>query len=122
MLKSKPLTEERLRTMKRRLRKKRYLGEFQEHAFELKIDFTQALNEAALMTFLEDFLEAVEARQLDYIGGIDSRWLEGTIMAAKRYSSPSEEDRHAINDWLKKRSEVANCTTGELFDAWYGED
>ncbi|MBB3104242.1 YggL family protein [Azomonas macrocytogenes] len=117
----KPITEERLRTMKRRLRKKRYLGEFQEHAFELKIDFKQALEEEALMTFLEDFIDAVEARQLDYIGGIDAKWLEGTIMTARRYASPTEEDRQAVSAWLEKRPEVARVETGELFDAWYGE-
>jgi uncharacterized protein YggL (DUF469 family) len=114
------LNEERLRRMKRRLRKKLYLGEFQEHAFELKVSFKEALDEDALNAFLDDFITAVEAQNLDYIGGFDSKWLEGTVMANKRYASPSDEDRKALEGWLKGRSEVDSVETGEMYDAWYG--
>ncbi|GGJ92206.1 YggL family protein [Pseudomonas matsuisoli] len=114
------LNEERLRKMKRRLRKKLYLGEFQEHAFELKVSFKEALDEDALDTFLDAFIDYVEARELDYIGGFDPKWLEGTVMANKRYASPSEDDRKALESWLNARSEVTNVEISELFDAWYG--
>ncbi|WP_462379432.1 50S ribosome-binding protein YggL [Pseudomonas sp. Marseille-QA0892] len=112
--------EDRLRRMKRRLRKKLYLGEFQEHAFELKVSFKEALDDDALGAFLDDFVNLVEGRSLDYIGGFDPKWLEGTIMANKRYHSPTDEDRQALQDWLKARDEVTEVEVSELFDAWYG--
>ncbi|WP_277051867.1 YggL family protein [Zestomonas thermotolerans] len=112
--------EERLRRMKRRLRKKLYLGEFQEHAFELKVSFKTALADDALDAFLDAFIDSVEDRQLCFIGGFDAEWLDGTLVAAKRYQSPSEADRQAVEAWLKARPEVASVETSALFDAHYG--
>ncbi|MBM7059955.1 YggL family protein [Pseudomonas sp. UL073] len=114
------VSEERLRRMKPRLRKKLYLGEFQEYAFELKATFKNALDEQALDDFLDAYIDVVEARQLCFIGGFDPEWLDGTLVADKRYSSPSDEDRKAIADWLQARAEIASVETSELFDAHYG--
>ncbi len=110
----------RLSRMKRRLRKKLYLGEFQEHAFELKADFKPGLSEDGLDALLDAFIDTVEARDLDFVGGFDAGWLEGTVMSAHRYQSPSEEDRQALIDWLKAREEVAEVNASNFFDAWYG--
>ncbi|TWI53759.1 hypothetical protein IQ22_02366 [Pseudomonas duriflava] len=109
----------RLSRMKRRLRKKLYLGEFQELAFELKADFKQTLEDPELDAFLEAFIDFIESRDLDYVGGFGETWIEGTIMASKRYHSPSEEDRQVLTDWLKARSEVASATASDLYDAWH---
>jgi len=109
----------RLSRMKRRLRKKQYLGEFQELAFEIKVSFKNALSEDDLDTFLGDFIDYVEERKLDYIGGFDNAWVEGTIMANKRYTSPTAEDRTALLDWLKARAEVGEANASELHDAWH---
>lgn len=113
-------SEERLRRMKRRLRKKLYLGEFQEHAFEIKATFNKALDDTALDALLSAFIDTIEARQLCFIGGFDAEWLDGTLVADKRYASPSEDDRKAVEEWLKARSEVASTETSALFDAHYG--
>ncbi|CAD5108061.1 YggL 50S ribosome-binding family protein [Zestomonas carbonaria] len=113
-------SEERLRRMKRRLRKKLYLGEFQEYAFELKATFKAPLDEPTLDALLDAFIDTVETRQLCFIGGFDPQWLDGTLVADQRYRSPSEDDRKAINDWLLARPEVASVETSELFDAHYG--
>jgi len=109
-----------LSRMKRRLRKKLYLGEFQEHAFELKARFVEALSEDTLDALLEAFIDTVEARDLDFVGSFDDSGLRGTVMSAKRYHSPSEEDRQVLIEWLKARSEIADAEASDLFDAWYG--
>ena len=112
----------RLSRMKRRIRKKLYLGEFQELAFELKADFKESLEDEALEALLSDFVDFVESRNLDYMGGFGETWIEGTIMAHKRYGSPTEEDRQALTDWLKARKEVASASASELYDAWHFEE
>ena len=56
------------------------------------------------------------------MGGFGETWIEGTIMANKRYGSPTEEDRQALTDWLKARKEVASASASELYDAWHFEE
>ncbi|MCY1286492.1 hypothetical protein D9M70_354680 [compost metagenome] len=112
--------QQRQRRMKRRLRKKLYLDEFKEHAFELKATFKSPLDEPALESLLDAFIDVVEARSLCFIGGFDAEWLDGTLVADKRYASPNEDDRKAVEDWLKARAEVASAEASELFDAHYG--
>ena len=46
-------------------------------------------------------------------------WVEGTIMANKRYTSPTAEDRTALLDWLKARAEVGEANASDLHDAWH---
>ena len=101
----------------RRLRKKLCVDEFQEAGFELNLDFKQDLDEAAIDAFLKDFLkEAMDANGVDYVGGDDF----GLVCSAKR-GSVTEEQRAAVEAWLKGRSELTDVTVSPLIDAWHPE-
>lgn len=112
----------KLARMNARQRKKMHLGEFQELVFEVQIFFKQALSNEAFEDFLRAFVAYVESRQLfvGALGGqIPEEKTEGIIFASGR-SSPSEEDRLAVNTWLQQHTDVEQASCSELTDAWYG--
>lgn len=99
----------------RRLRKKLCVDEFQELGIELSLKFKDGLTVEEVDSFLEDFLvQAMDANNLDYVGGEDF----GLVCLAER-GSVSEEQRNAVETWLKSRSELAVVEVSPLQDAWY---
>jgi Uncharacterized protein conserved in bacteria len=101
----------------RRLRKKLCVDEFQELGFELNLDFKEDLNDEAIDSFLNAFLEeAMDANGLDYVGGDDF----GLVCLAKR-GSVNEEQRAIVEAWLKGRSELTKVEVSQLMDAWHPE-
>lgn len=101
----------------RRLRKKLCVDEFQELGFELNLEFKEDLPEEAVDAFLTAFFEeAMDANGLDYVGGEEF----GLVCLAKR-GSVSEEQRAAVEGWLKSRSELNKIEISALQDAWYPE-
>ncbi|AOE64782.1 YggL family protein [Pseudomonas corrugata] len=99
----------------RRLRKKLCVDEFQELGFELNLDLKEDLDDEAIDAFLDAFLkEAMEANGLGYVGGDDY----GLVCLQKR-GSVSEEQRAAVEAWLKGRSELTNMTVSPLIDVWH---
>jgi len=94
-----------------RLRKKLCVDEFQELGFE------EDLSEEAIDAFLEAFIkEAMEANGLGYVGGDDF----GLVCLQKR-GSVNEEQRAAVEAWLKNRSELTKYEVSPLLDVWYPE-
>ena len=91
----------------RRLRKKLCVDEFQDLGFELNLEFKEDLDDQA---------EAMDANGLDYVGGDDF----GLVCSVKR-GSVSEEQRAAVEAWLKGRSELTKIEVSPLLDAWYPE-
>ncbi|MEK1943649.1 MAG: YggL family protein [Pseudomonas sp.] len=101
----------------RRLRKKLCVDEFQELGFELNLNLKADLSEAQIDAFLDEFLRvAMKDNGLGYVGGEDY----GLVCLAKR-GSVSEEQRAAVEAWLKARSEVTDYTASPLIDVWYPE-
>lgn len=99
----------------RRLRKKLCVDEFQELGFELNLTFKEDLADEAIDAFLEAFLhDAMTANGLGYVGGDDF----GLVCLAKR-GSVSEEQRTAVEAWLKGRDELVEFTASPLIDVWY---
>lgn len=99
----------------RRLRKKLCVDEFQELGFELNLDLKDDLSVEEIDSFLDQFiLEALQANGLDYVGGEDF----GLVCLAER-GSVSEEQRVAVESWLKGRSELSKVEVSPLVDAWY---
>ena len=85
--------------------------------FELNLDFKEDLSEEAIDAFLAAFLaEAMEANGLGYVGGDDY----GLVCLQKR-GSVSEEQRAAVEAWLKARPELTNVEVSPLLDVWYPE-
>ncbi|BAP44587.1 putative uncharacterized protein [Pseudomonas sp. StFLB209] len=99
----------------RRLRKKLCVDEFQELGFELNLEFKEDLSEEAIDAFLDAFLtEAMDANGLDYVGGDDY----GLVCLANR-GSVNEQQRAAVEAWLKARPEPTKVEVSPLLDAWY---
>ena len=99
----------------RRLRKKLCVDEFQELGFELNLEFKpDAMLHRLNPVRLQFLREAIIANGLDYVGGEDF----GLICLAKR-GSVTEEQRSAVENWLKGRDELASFTVSPLQDAWY---
>jgi uncharacterized protein YggL (DUF469 family) len=102
----------------RRLRKKLCVDEFQELGFELNLNFKEELADAAIDSFLEQFLhDAMTANGLGYVGGDDF----GLVCLAKR-GSVNEEQRAAVEAWLKGRDELVDFTASPLIDVWYPDN
>ncbi len=101
----------------RRLRKKLCVDEFQELGLELNLDLKDDLSVEEIDAFLDQFiLEALEANGLTYVGGEDF----GLVCLAER-GSVSEEQRTAVESWLKGRSELSKVEVSPLVDAWYSD-
>lgn len=107
--------------LKKRLRKKYHVGEFQELGFEIFTKLKFKLSENEFDKFVDDFIEEIGANKLLFGGGGREAW-EGFITSAKRFSSPTEEQRNKIGQWLKNRAEVEDVKIGELKDGWHGWD
>lgn len=102
----------------RRLRKKLCVDEFQELGFELTMTFKPELSDQVLDTFVDQFLDdAIAANGLDYVGGEDY----GLVCLAKR-GSVNEEQRAAVEAWLKGRDELQGFDLSPLQDVWYPEN
>lgn len=102
----------------RRLRKKLCVDEFQELGCELSLTYKEGLDLNALQDFLDAFIvEAIEGNGLGYVGGEDY----GFVCLAKR-GSVNEEQRTALEAWLKGRSELAEFNLSPLVDVWYPEN
>jgi uncharacterized protein YggL (DUF469 family) len=89
-------------TMRRRLRKKKHLGEFQELGFAVRAGLRAGLSGSDLEAFFDRWIDAVEARQLAFGGGggYDNKF-EGFITLAGR-GSATDDDRLA--SWRTDRS------------------
>ena len=102
----------------RRLRKKLCVDEFQELGFELTLNFKADLSDKTLDDFVDQFLDqAIAGNGLDYVGSEDF----GLVCLAKR-GSVSEEQRAALEAWLKGRKELSGFTLSPLMDVWYPEN
>ena len=102
----------------RRLRKKLCVDEFQELGFELPMNFKADLSDQTLDAFVDQFLDqAIAGNGLDYVGGEDY----GLVCLAKR-GSVNEEQRAAVEAWLKGRDELQNYEISPLLDVWYPEN
>ena len=100
--------------MRKRLRKKRRLGEFREYGFEVRFDITGA---SAWNDVFDAFIvEAIEGNGLQFGGSPRG----GFVAAEGRRASATEAHRRAVRAWLERRPDVANIAIGELRDVWHG--
>ena len=108
--------------MKKRLRKKKRVGEFQELGFELGFEIDATLSEEERNELLVAFIEdAIEANGLQFGGGGDSggEW-KGFSAINKKRGSATESHRESVRIWLEKNSKITKFWVGELRDACYG--
>lgn len=103
----------------RRQRKKLHVGEFQEFGFAFKAQLKADAREEVFVDALLE--EVIEPKGLEFGG-----WATGGFITKSVRGSVTEEDRTAVSDWLRARSDVASARVSALVDAWYtdfvGED
>ena len=102
--------------MKRRLRKKKHLGEFAEWGRQLVITRNR---KDEFDEFLDTFIEeAIEASGCYCGGGGKEDKLDVVVELGRRSDDPDARlDR--IKAWLKARPDVENWRVGEEFDIWH---
>lgn len=104
---------------KRRLRKKRRVGEFQEFGFDVHFKIHADVADPGHEQVLDDFiLEAIEAHGLA-AGGGGREVMDFFVTSARRRGSATNNDRQAVEAWLRNRGELIAHHVGELRDAWY---
>lgn len=104
--------------LKKRLRKKLHVGEFQQFGFQISAQFHAKLKTAEFDELYDDFIDAIEDAKLLFGGGGEESGIKGFITERKKYASPSIEQKEKITSWLANRSEIASYKVGDLKDAW----
>lgn len=100
--------------MKKRLRKKKRLGEFREFGFEVLFKFSCPDVDA----FLDEYIQMIEHYDL-YTGGIFDP--AGSEQYVSRYNaSCTNEDRQNIKKWLLNHPYIKESEVCELTDSWWG--
>jgi uncharacterized protein len=101
--------------MRKRLRKKKHIGEFQEFGVEISATLRDDVD---FIEFLDDFLgSAVEAHGLAFGGGGQTPRLEGYLELGRR--DVVEPNLAAVSKWLSADARVLAIDVGEPEDAWY---
>ncbi|RLD61709.1 MAG: hypothetical protein DRJ05_02015 [Bacteroidetes bacterium] len=107
--------------MKKRIRKKLHLGEFQEFGFEISFNLIPNLSDKQLDAFFDEFImDAVEKNSLFFGGGGNKQEWEG-FLALNRRGSATEGHRANISKWLASNPKVVDFEVGKLIDAWHGD-
>ena len=107
-----------LKKMKKRLRKKKHIGEFAEWGRQLIVNRNTKMNADA---FHDAFiLEAIEGNGC-YCGGSLSDDKINVIIEIGKMSEDPEVKFARVTAWLNARSDVERWRAGPLFDLWYGD-
>jgi len=108
--------------LKRRLRKKKHLGEFQGMGFEVRYRIAPQVPETERDELLWKFItEAVEPNGLA-AGGGGGEEHSFFVVSARNRASATNSQRLALREWLAKCSGIVESEVGPLRDAWYGWD
>ena len=120
--------------MRKRLRKKKRVGEFTEYGFE--IGGTWSVHGDGLIpaqdAFVDELIDFVEAHGLGVGGGANGDTFGFYVTGLRpvrgshprRWSSVSarEEDRATLETFLRQHATVATSLVGPLTDAWNGKE
>jgi uncharacterized protein YggL (DUF469 family) len=109
--------------MRKRLRKKKHLGEFAVRGVSLRVRFDDGFDDAGFESFIDDFIDWIEAKGLQFGGGGSHQsGFEGTI-------DPSPQSREILPStlldleaWLGAREQVCGFEISPPWDLWHGRD
>ena len=108
--------------MKKRLRKKKRIGEFQEFGFKVGFRFSSTLTKNTRNDLLDRFIkEAIEDNGLQFGGGGGETEWDGFVALDKTRGSASENHREAVEQWFIQEPEILEYYISTLIDAWYGD-
>ena len=105
--------------MKKRLRKKLHLGEFQVLGFEVTGALAESVEDAGLDGLLDDLIDFVESRDLVCGSALSPRDRSINMFVERSPRSCTNEDRDALGAWFRRRPEVASIDVRPLSDTWY---
>ena len=105
--------------MRKRLRKKLHVGEFQELGFEVRFQVVDNLSHDVFDAVVDAFIsQAIEAQGLLCGGGGENpEW--SVFVTREGRGSVTEEHSQAIERWLAAPPEVNAMQIGPLVNAWY---
>jgi len=107
--------------LKKRLRKKKHVGEFQEFGFSVQLRFSEHLSVDDRDSLLDDFIgAAIEANGLLCGGGGNGHSWE-VFVTLDRRGSATEIHRQKVGRWLSKENSILQYEVGPLEDAWYSD-
>lgn len=104
--------------MKKRLRKKKRVGEFAQLGFHIGGTLRKPLPDADLDAFHHRLLALVETRGLSFGGGSSETHFRGFLAHAGRKNA-DENDRAALVAFLKDDPALTGNEVGPLVDAWH---
>jgi uncharacterized protein YggL (DUF469 family) len=100
--------------MKKRLRKKKHIGEFREDGFTIKIRVLgDVVSNDDFFYRLLDFVESIGCE----VGGGGSKD-EIDFFCTRYKGSCADSDREAVSSYLGAQPEVSRFVVGPLVDAW----
>ncbi|MBR5213676.1 MAG: DUF469 family protein [Akkermansia sp.] len=106
--------------MKKRLRKKYHLKEFQELCFEIHFLYRGVTNSREENLFWEEFImECIEKNGLNCGGCISAESWDFTAHSVDK-SKTIDYQIGAVKKWLDARCDVEDANCGNLKDLWYG--
>ena len=111
--------------MRRRVRKKKHLGEFSDFGFEVKFLLAQDVEDEQIDNLMDEFIDFVEKRKC-YIGGggyFDHSYVMyhcSTLPPGVKYRKDYiKQVMTETEAWLKARSEIVRVDLDrEILDMW----
>lgn len=104
--------------MKKRLRKKKHLGEFREYGVQICIVFHNQKDGWVADDWVSyRFVEFLESLNLCIGGGENEKRFMGFI--SRNRGSVTIDETYKISEWLKNNPEVKTYAIGPLVDAWH---
>ena len=103
--------------MKKRLRKKLHIGEYQEFGFMVSCSFISDLSAEQFDNFMDAFIqEAIESNGLSFGGGGDKQEWKGFVTLEHR-GSATEKHKTQVAKWLESNPQVIDFKVGGLIDS-----
>ena len=107
--------------MKKRLRKKLRVGDFQELGFKISVQLPDSISEDDFDQQIEDFTVNIVAKNEMLCSGLEAdKELLLYLEHAQPYSSITIDQRKTVEDWMSASTSFKNYTVSELIDVNYG--
>lgn len=107
--------------MRKRLRKKKRIGEFRELGFHVGLKFSSGMDSTSQDDLIDRFIEeAIENNELMFGGGGFEGEFSGFVTADSSRGSVTEGQREAVQKWLTTDDSISGYYVSSLMDAWHG--
>ena len=108
--------------MKKRLRKKKRIGEYQELGFATGFRFSDTLDMETRNNLLDKFIkQAIEDNDLQFGGGGGGNEWSGFVAADEYRVSATDSHRDVVQEWFIREPLVLEYYATSLMDAWHSD-